>query len=196
VKHGGGFAVWIWALIALALSLLRVPEHIPFPYPQVLVAGLALVFFFALIFSSGLRRWTRRLDLHGLTLFHLWRIVPGVAFLMLHNRRMLAGAFAVPAGWGDIAVGVTAPIVAALLLERRTVLLLWHLAAMADLVIAITIAAGFGMVLPNWVDALRHFPFSWALLFFVPLSLQAHIAALYLTLRRYGAFREEHEPPV
>ena len=188
-----GFVIWIWALVAIAISLARIPEHIPVPYPQILIAVLTTLYFFALVFSSELRRWVRSLDLHALTVFHIWRIIPGIAFIMLHNRRMLAGGFAVPAGWGDIAIGITAPIVAEFLIEYRPVLLLWHLAGMLDLAIAVVIAAAWGMSLPNWMDALRHFPLSLLPLFAVPLTLQVHISAIYLILRQYKLFREDHE---
>jgi hypothetical protein len=193
MKRGMGFLIWIWALVALAISLARIPEHIPVPYPQILIAALTALFFLALVFSAGIRRWARSLDLHALTMFHIWRIVPGIAFIMLHNRRMLAGGFAVPAGWGDIAFGITAPIMAALLIERRPLLLLWHLGGMLDLTMAVAIAAGFGMELPNWMEALRHFPLSQLPLFAVPLTLQVHIAAIYQILRSYRLFREEDE---
>lgn len=193
MKRGVGFVIWMWALVAIGLSLAHVPEHIPVPYAQILIGVLAGVFFLALLFSSALRRWVRSLDLHALTVFHIWRVIPGVAFIMLHNRRMLAGGFAVPAGWGDIAFGVTAPIVAAFLLEKRLVLLLWHLAGMLDLVIAVTIAAAFAMELPAWIEPLRHFPLSLLPLFAVPLTLQVHTAAIYLILRGYRLFREPDE---
>jgi hypothetical protein len=195
MKRGMGFVIWMWALVAIAISLARIPEHIPVPYPQILVAVLTALFFFGLVFSSGLRRWARSLDLHALTVFHIWRIIPGIAFIMLHNRRMLAGGFAVPAGWGDIAVGVAAPIVAAFFIDRRAVMLLWHLAGMLDLTIAVAIAAGFGMELPAWMESLRHFPLSLLPLFAVPLTLQVHISAIYLILRDYKLFREDHEQP-
>jgi hypothetical protein len=35
----------------------------------------------------------------------------GVVFLVLHSRHELPGVFAYPAAWGDVAVGVTAPVV-------------------------------------------------------------------------------------
>jgi len=193
MKRGMGFVIWIWALLAIAISLARIPEHIPVPYAQILVAALTALFFLALVFSAEVRRWARSLDLHALTVFHIWRIIPGIAFIMLHNRRMLAGGFAVPAGWGDIAVGVTAPIVAAFFIERRAIMLLWHLAGMLDLTIAVAIAAGFAMELPAWIEPLRHFPLSLLPLFAVPLTLQVHIAAIYQILRSYRLFREADE---
>src|ERR1051326_2526687 len=188
-----GRIITIWVLLAIAVRLTPLPRHIPVPYPQYFIAGGTLLYFFALVLSAGARRWTRGLELHSLTLFHIWRILPGITFLILHQRRMLAGAFANPAGWGDIIVGITAPIVAGIFLERRAVLLVWHLGAMLDLCLAVAIAAGFGQSLPTWLEPLRHFPLSLLPLVLVPLTLQAHIAAIYKTLHGYGLFREQEE---
>lgn len=188
-----GRIITIWVLLAIAVSLTPLPSHIPVPYPQYFIAAATLLYFLALVVSEGARHWTRGLELHALTLFHIWRILPGITFLILHQRRMLAGAFANQAGWGDIIVGITAPIVAGLFLEKRPVLLLWHLAAMFDLCIAVAIAAGFGQSLPAWLEPLRHFPLSLLPLFLVPLSLQAHIAAIYKILYQYGLFHDDEE---
>lgn len=186
--------IWTWAILALIVSVSGVLQRVPFPYPQVFVGALALLFFLALVFSSGMRAWARGLSLHTLTLIHIWRVLPGITFLILHNRRMLAGAFAVPAGWGDIIVGVSAPFFAAFFVDRgRPALLLWHVGAMIDLAIAVASAAGYAMGQPLWLDSLRHFPLSLLPLFLVPITLMIHIAALYLILRRYGMFREEEQ---
>lgn len=195
MKRGVGFAIWIWALVAIGLSLTGLPQHIPVPYEQMFAAAVMSLFFVSLLYSDGMRRWARSLDLHALTVFHIWRVIPGIAFLMLHNRRMLAGAFANPAGWGDVFFGVTAPIVAALLLDKRLVLLIWHLAGLADLAIAVAIATGFAEGLPAWIEPLRHFPLSLLPLFAVPLTMQVHILAVYQILRNYRLFREDHEQP-
>jgi hypothetical protein len=188
-----GRIITVWVLLAVAASLTPLPRHTPVPYPQYFLAAVTLLYFVALAFSAGTRRWTRGLELHSLTLFHIWRVLPGITFLILHNRRMLAGTFAVPAGWGDIIVGITAPFVAALLIDRLPVLLLWHLGAMFDLCVAVAIAAGFGQALPTWLEPLRHFPLSLLPLFLVPFTLQAHIAAIYKILHRFGLFHETVE---
>lgn len=188
-----GRIITIWVLLAIAVSLTPLMRHIPVPYPQYFIAAVALLYFFALLVNAGARRWTRGLELHSLTLFHIWRILPGITFLILHQRRMLAGPFANPAGWGDIAIGITAPIVAGVFLDRRPIMLLWHLGAMFDLCISVAIAAGFGQTLPTWLEPLRHFPLSLLPLFLVPFTLQAHIAAIYKILHKYGLFHEAEE---
>ena len=98
--------IGIWALIALFISLSGLPGRVPLPLPQILIAGLTVIFPLGLLVSSGLRQWISGRDLYGLTLFHLWRILPGIVFLQLHQRQLLPRLFAVPAGWGDIIVAV------------------------------------------------------------------------------------------
>ena len=174
----------VWALVALVISLSPLPQRLPLPVPQIVIAVLTLIFPLGLLFSPGLRQWTWARDLYGLTLFHLWRLIPGIVFLQLHQRQLLPRLFAVPAGWGDIIVAVTAPLAAALLLRHRWPLLLWHVLAMTELVNVVAIGAGIGFGRPTGLEPLRHFPLSLLPVFLVPLTLQAHIATIFKLLRR------------
>src|SRR5204862_8080772 len=122
-------------------------------------------------------------QLYCLTVFHLLRILLCYVFFLLYQRHLLPRLFALPAGWGDIVVALTAPLAAALLLRHRWPLLLWHVLAMLELVNVVAIAAGIGFGRPTGLEPLRHFPLSLLPLFLVPLTLQAHIAALFKLLR-------------
>jgi hypothetical protein len=64
----------------------------------------------------------------------------GVLFLILLARGRLPAAFAYPAGIGDVAIGITAPLVAYWYGRGRMkprVFVLWQVAGLADLVIAV-----------------------------------------------------------
>src|SRR5262245_25434126 len=61
--------------------------------------------------SARFRSWARDLDLRLLTLVQTWRVA-GLAFLALYAVGDLPARFALPAGLGDVAVGLTAPLVA------------------------------------------------------------------------------------
>jgi hypothetical protein len=67
--------------------------------------------------------------------------VAGVVFLLLYVARRLPETFAVSAGWGDIAVGLTAPFVARGLSRNapgsRHIAIGWNLLGMLDLVVAV-----------------------------------------------------------
>lgn len=67
----------------------------------------------------------------------------GVVFLVEWMRGALPGAFALPAGIGDVAIGLTAPFVAARIREgtprARDAAILWNVLGIADLVVAATL---------------------------------------------------------
>ena len=86
-----------------------------------------------------------------LELPHSFRAAEGTAFLILMGLGHLPALFALPAGLGDIAAGVAAPLVASRLAGgggRRDAL--WHNAfGMTDLVVALTLGTLTGFQLVN-----------------------------------------------
>jgi hypothetical protein len=128
----------------------------------------------------------RRLDLAGLIAAQTYRI-GGVFFLIAWWAGTLPGAFALPAGIGDLAIGLSAPFVAAAVAGRRPGSLAlawtWNVAGVADLVMAlfegVTHSSSplglFAGSLPS--DAVTRYPLSLSPTFVVPLSLVLHIAA-------------------
>jgi hypothetical protein len=82
---------------------------------------------------------------------HSFRAVEGTAFLILMGLGHLPALFALPAGLGDIAAGIAAPLVASRLAQgggRRAAL--WHNAfGMTDLVVALTLGTLTGFQLVN-----------------------------------------------
>ena len=88
--------------------------YVPFEVPFVVsggLSGLAL-----LVFSPRFRAWSRSRDLRLLTELQAWRMI-GFAFLAVAAVDALPAGFAVPAGVGDVLVGLTAPIVATLVVR-------------------------------------------------------------------------------
>ena len=63
-----------------------------------------------------------------------WLIAVGI-FLVLYAYGMLPGVFALPAGWGDLLIGITAPVVALNLAtpKYRSSFLAWQFLGIADL---------------------------------------------------------------
>jgi hypothetical protein len=82
---------------------------------------------------------------------HSFRAVEGTAFLILMGLGHLPALFALPAGLGDIAAGIAAPLVATRLAQgggRRAAW--WHNAfGMTDLVVALTLGTLTGFQLVN-----------------------------------------------
>jgi hypothetical protein len=71
---------------------------------------------------------------------HVVRIL-GVSFIILYAANRLPAPFAPVAGWGDILIGITAPLVAWLSWRQganaRPIVWIWNLAGTADLIAAV-----------------------------------------------------------
>jgi hypothetical protein len=129
-----------------------------------------------------------RLDLAALIALQTFRIV-GVVFVVAWMGGTLPAGFALPAGLGDMAIGLTAPLVAAAVLRRRphhlAIARIWTVLGMADLVIAVTSGVlhgrspiGLFASGPVTTDAMARYPLSLIPTFLVPLAFMLHLATL------------------
>ena len=112
----------------------------------------------------------------------------GSMFLVLHGLRLLPGAFALPAGFGDVLVGFTALLVAAIYAQggshRSWLVAAWNVFGLADLAIAVTTgflsAPGPFQMLsfgePNYL--VGAYPLVMVPVYAVPLSILLHIGSL------------------
>ena len=129
----------------------------------------------------------------------------GVIFLVLYAGGHLPGLFALPAGLGDVLVGILAPVVAVAYARSpegatRSVRL-WNLLGIADLVVAVTM--GF-LTSPSPLqiaafdrpsELVAVFPLSLIPVFAVPLSILLHIASLH-KLRQAQDTEERMNPQI
>ena len=185
-----------WFVVTLAASSLHLYKTGPDQPP--LVFGLAaltpLVVFFAWFASSrNFRAFTRSLDPRILTLIQSWR-VGGFVFLVLATYGILPNLFAQPAGWGDMAIGATAPLAALALANprHRRSFVLWQILGMADLVTAIAMGTLATVIHPRGVpaSAMTVLPLSLIPTFAVPLFFILHILCIG------HAMRWERQPAV
>ena len=108
----GLLAAWlVFSLFSSALHLYRNAPNTP-----PIALGLAVVMPIALFLvwfasSPGFREFILSLSPRTLTLVQSIRIV-GFVFLVLSTYKILPAFFALSAGWGDIAIGATAPFAA------------------------------------------------------------------------------------
>jgi len=141
----------------------------------------------AIAFAAGsprFRAWAMSLDLRFLTLLQAWR-AGGLAFLGLAAVHALPGGFAIPAGVGDLTVGLTAPLVAAFVVGRSDRLYLaWTALGIADLITAVTLgilysSSPIGVLRGDiGTDLMASLPMSIIPTFGVPITLVIHILAL------------------
>ncbi len=131
--------------------------------------------------SEGFRKFAQSLNPQLLTMVQSWRIA-GYVFLVLYAYRILPGAFALPAGWGDVAVGLTAPLVAMTLTksEHRKSFILWQVLGISDLVIAVTTGTTSRLISPHGIatTAVTVLPLSLIPTFAVPLFAILHFICI------------------
>jgi hypothetical protein len=116
-----------------------------------------------------------------LELPHSFRVIEGTAFVLMMALGHLPALFALPAGLGDIAAGIAAPLVALSLARgtgRRTAL--WFNAfGMTDLISALTLGALTGFALVNVTPSGA--PISELPLALIPTAAVPLLFALHLT---------------
>src|ERR1700687_4385594 len=150
---GGLIAAWfIFALSASALHLFKTDPDVPPPALGLAVLVPIVVFLLWFGTSAGFRTFALSLNPRTLTFVHSWRIA-GFTFLALYAAGLLPGVFALPAGWGDIAIGATAPLVGLKLanFSHRRGFIFWQILGIFDLVTAVTVGTAGRVVSANEV---------------------------------------------
>jgi hypothetical protein len=135
--------VGLWLLIALSLSARGYfSDGPPELVPRIAYSILPLLIgYLAFLTIPSARAVVDEIPLHWMIGLQLYRAV-GFVFLVEWMLGVLPGEFALPAGIGDVAIGLTAPLVASLVKRRspnaRGAAILWNLLGIADLVVALT----------------------------------------------------------
>jgi len=156
-----------------------------------LVAPLAL-FLIGYRTIPSLRGFILSADLRLIVGLQAWRWA-GFGFLTLYTYRVLPGIFAWPAGFGDMMIGVTSPLVLWALLRRpgfatSKSFLAWNLSGILDLTVAVSIGALVPLIAPNLFGAVTSAPMSQLPLvliptYLVPMFLMLHLTAIFQVRR-------------
>ena len=181
-------AVWLLLILSFgaAGAFVGPPGKAPLPMAIGVVAPLVL-FFASLRLSQSFREFVLSLDLRLIAGMQAWRWA-GLGFLSLYAHQVLPAVFALPAGLGDMAIGVTAPWIILALIRQpgfaaSGAFKRWNVLGILDLVIAISIGTANAFLATGAPGEISTAPMaSLPLLlipaFLVPLFLMLHIAAL------------------
>jgi hypothetical protein len=182
-------AVWMSAVVVLGArgAFVRPPGTPPLPIALGFAAPI-VVFFVAFLASASFRDFLAGRDLSLLTAIQSWRFA-GFGFIALYVSGVLPGAFAWPAGLGDMAIGLTAPWVALWVAHRPgfaagRLFVIWNLLGILDLVAAVANGA-FNQVLATGATGeittapMAQMPLVLIPAFLVPLFLMLHVTALF-----------------
>jgi hypothetical protein len=188
----GGAVIVGWFALAIVLARAGVwettsddalrPPNIAFAIAVPTILGSLLVR------SQTFKRWISRVPLHALVGVQLYRVLGGL-FLVAYAQGDMPGEFALPAGIGDVLVGLGAVIVAVVLLKRgeqraRSLVLAWCAFGILDLVVAV--ATGFlsapsplqQLAIDDPNAAIVSYPFVLIPTFLVPVSIILHVYAI------------------
>jgi len=191
----GLIAAWFtFALAASALHLFKTDPTLP-----PLALGLSVViplatFLIWFATSSGFREFALSLDPRTLTFVQSWRII-GFTFLPLYAAGLLPAVLALPAGWGDIVIGATAPLAALKFanFSRRRAFAFWQILGILDLVTAMTLGPAARLISPHQVapTVMMELPMSLIPTFGVPLFFMIHVICI-AQARRWNERQGSH----
>ncbi len=171
----------LWFAASFLVSAKGLLQSSPTAPPLALLAVVALpvaLFFVWYSASSGFQEFALNLDLKALTVVQSWRFV-GFGFLALYAYGILPASFALPAGLGDMAIGITAPLIALRFSDSRyrRLFLLWNALGITDLVIAVSMGAAGRGAHPS-TTPMAVLPLSLIPAFAVPLLAILHVISI------------------
>jgi hypothetical protein len=189
------FVWFLFSLTASALHLFRTePDQPPIPLGLAVLIPIAIFTIWSAT-SQPFRQFLLSLNPSTLTFVQAWRIA-GFVFLVLYTYSILPGQFALPAGWGDIAIGATAPLVAMKLANpnHRKGFILWQLLGITDLVNAVGMGVAARFINPHGIatSAMTVLPMSLIPTFAVPLFMILH----FISIAQARQWQEQPYPRV
>jgi len=194
-----GTVLLLWLALTFILGSNDAFVREPGALPLSILAGFLtpiLVFLVAFWTVGPFRDFVMSVDLSVMAGIQAWRF-GGLGFIALYAYGVLPGLFAWPAGLGDMAIGVTAPLV--IFAVRRQpafaagrLFWIWNLLGILDLVVAVSLGA-LSSVLAIGISAeittfpMGRMPLVIVPMFLVPLFLMLHLASLLQARRLVAA---------
>jgi hypothetical protein len=196
------YVVLIWFLLVLSGSLLGTFAQFPLVFYLIIGDPVAL-YVAGYLLSDAFRRNVRSLvgDPFGITALQVYRVL-GVSMAIQAQRHALPEVFGLPAGFGDLFIGVTALLAAAAFTSGtksgKAVFVLWNVLGLLDLIIAVSTAALAASMpfSPVTMAPMRLYPLSLVPAFGVPLAFLLHVTGLaqlwYLSSKKEGRSSRQH----
>ena len=177
--RGALLALVVWLLAAVVIGATGLLARLPVPPPAV-AGAITLSLLVAIMAAPGFRAEIRRFSLRSFVLFHLTRVAAGGYFLFLYARGTLPAEFALPAGWGDIIVGLAAAAVALSCIPIRTpwqraALLTWNTLGLLDILFVLSTGVRLFLGDPVIMASFARLPLALLPTFVVPVVLVTHV---------------------
>jgi hypothetical protein len=181
-------SAWFLLVVSLGAAGAFVGRQGTPPFAIAIGVGAPLLLFFVwLRLSQSFRDFVLSLDLRLIAGMQAWRWA-GLGFLSLYAHNLLPAMFALPAGLGDMGIGITAPWIILALARRpgfaaSATFIRWNLLGILDLIVAVslgTLSATLSTGAPGEISTapMATLPLLLVPAFLVPLFLMLHTAAL------------------
>jgi hypothetical protein len=174
----------IWFVSALSASALHLFRNDANRIGlSVAIAAFTPILVFALwsAVSPSLRQFVLSLNPVLLSAAQAFRII-GFIFVLSEARGILPAIFALPAGYGDMTIGITAAFVAWKLATatHRNSFILWQFLGITDLVLAVTLGVTASLLVPDGptMVPMTILPLCLIPTFFVPLFTIFHVICI------------------
>ena len=193
VGRGAVAAFSLWAAGGLAGARASALLHLPRPCLPLVIWAPVVLAVLAYRRRADLRDALLAVGIRPLILLHTVRALIGALFLINGARGVLPIAFAVPVGWGDVAIGLLALPIALCAWKpgitpaaaQRFAILAWNGLGFVDILLAFVTAQRqiFFVEDPRMLAALGSWPLALVPLLVVPGVLATHLL-VFAHLRR------------
>ena len=188
----------VWLVLTLVFSLTPAsPEAAarPIPISFPLFLGASLLLSLGALSIPTWRRTVEAIPLSTLVGVQFFRLI-GALFVVLYYAGTLPGYFALPAGWGDVSVGIAALVIGYALWREmpgaRGLSVAFNIVGLSDLIVAVGTGTGllvpllFGGPQPGPTTPMTVFPLYLIPTFAVPIAVTLHIYGLRAVARATG----------
>jgi hypothetical protein len=176
-------ALTVWAtcafIAAYSGAISKVPRLILGPLLLTETVIPILVYYL----SKSFRAYIASIDLKHLTIFHLWRLLAGFAFVSYGIQHLLPETFVHNAGFGDIIVGLLVPVILILPNGIRKYIV-FHIIGLLDFILALGTGITLTLSRAPLIENLTTYPIILIPLIGVPLSGALHVMAIDVALRK------------
>lgn len=178
------YVLLAWFLLVLSGSVLGTFAQFPLVF-DLTVGGPVVLGLSGYLLSEVFRGFVRSLvgDPWGITALQVYRVL-GVSMAIQSLKHALPALFGLPAGFGDLFIGLTALLAAAAWSSGgkfgKGVFVLWNVLGLLDLIIAVStsVLAAFVLSGPITMVPMRLYPLSLVPAFGVPLAFILHVVGL------------------
>lgn len=185
-------ALWLGLIVLLGSRGAFVGNADSPPLPMFFGLAIPLAVFFVAYFGwRELRTFILGADLRLVSTIQAWRW-GGLGFVSLYANGVLPALFALPAGLGDMAVGVTAPWIVLQLVRNPSFAAsrrytMWNILGIVDFVVAVSmgiLCSGFFPGITKLVGGVTTSPMARLPLilipaYMVPIFIMLHLTALF-----------------